>query len=50
MEKAYRKLALRYHPNKKKHLQDYALMRTINEDKEGLEDLLFYNDAMRGKE
>ena len=40
-------MALRYHPDKNKHPQDSAVMRMINEAKEGLEDLLLYNDEMR---
>ena len=47
MKKAYRKLSLRSHPDKNKHPRDSAMMRMINEAKEGLEDLLRYNDAMR---
>ena len=47
LKKAYRKLALRSHPEKNKHPQDSAVMRMINEAKEGLEDLLCYNDTMR---
>ena len=41
-EKPYRKLALRSHPEKNKHSQASAVMRMINEDKEGLEDTLRY--------
>ena len=40
-------MALRYHPDKNKHLQASAVMRMINEAKEGSEDLLYYNDEMR---
>ena len=50
MKKSHRKLALRYHPDKNKHLQASAVMRMINEAKEGLEDLFRYNDAMREQE
>ena len=47
MKKAYRKLALQYHPNKNKHPQDSAVMRMINESKEGLEDIVCHNDVMK---
>ena len=42
-KKAYRKMALQSHSDINNHPQDYAVMRMINEDKEGLEDLLNYN-------
>ena len=45
IKKAYRKLVLRYQPDKNKHPQDSSGMCMINEAKEGLEDLLCYNDA-----
>ena len=48
--KDYRKLALRYHPDKNKHPQASAVMRMIKEDKEGLEDLLCCKDEMREPE
>ena len=41
--KSYRKLALRYNPNKNKHSQDSDVMHMINKAKEGLEDLLHHN-------
>ena len=37
MKEVYRKLALQYHPDKNKHPQASAVMRMINEAKEGLE-------------
>ena len=43
MKKAHRKLALQSHPDKNKHPQASAVVRTINEAKEGFEDLLRYN-------
>ena len=49
-KKSYRKLALRCQPDKNNHPQTSAVMRMINKANEGLEDLLHYNDAMRGKE
>ena len=50
MKKSYPKLALWSHPDKNKHPQASAMMRMINEAKEGLEDLLRYNDAMKEQE
>ena len=50
MKKAYRKLAFRSHPDKNNHSQASSVIRMINEAKEGLEDLLHYNDAMRDQE
>ena len=50
MKKSYRKLVLRSHPDKNKHPQASTVMRMINEAKEGQEDLLRYNDAMREQE
>ena len=47
IEKYYYKLALQSHPDKNKYLQASAVIRMIQEAKEGLEDLLRYNDAMR---
>ena len=46
-KKFYHKMDLQYHPDINKHPQDSSLMRMINEAKEGLEDILRYNDAMR---
>ena len=43
----YCKLALQSHPDKNKHPQDSAVMVILNEAKEGLEDILHYNYAMR---
>ena len=50
IKKSYRKLALQSHPDKNKHPQASAVMRIINQAKEGLGDLLCYNDAMREQE
>ena len=50
MKKAYHKLTFRSHPDKNKHPQASDVMRMINEAKEGLKDLLHYNDAMREQE
>ena len=47
LKKANRKLALRSHPEKNKHTQASANFRMINEDKQGLEDVLRHNDSMR---
>ena len=43
-------MALQSHPDKNKHTRASDVMRMINEDKGGLEDLLRYNDAMRKQE
>ena len=48
-EKAYCKISLQSHPDKNEHQQASAVMRMINEAKEGLKYLLQYNDATRGK-
>ena len=50
MKKAYFKLAILCHPGKNKHPQASAVMGMINEAKEGLEDLLRYNDAIGEQE
>ena len=50
MKKAYRKLVIRSHPEKKNHPRASAVMGMINHGKEGLEDLFSYNDAMRKQE
>ena len=49
-KKAYHKLAHRSHPDKNNRPQASAVMRMLNKDKEGLEDVLRYNDAMRKQE
>ena len=46
-KKSYQKLALRSHTDKNKHPQASAVMRMINEAKQGLEDVLRHNDATR---
>ena len=46
-KKAYRKVALQFHPDRNKHPQASSVMRMINEAKQELEKLLRYNDAMR---
>ena len=43
-------MALQCRSDKNKHPQDSTVMLMINEDKEGLEYLLSYNDAMREQE
>ena len=50
IKKAYCKLALRSHHDKNKNPQASDVMRMINEAKEGLEYLLWYNDAMKEQE
>ena len=40
-------MALQYHPDENKHPQVSSVMHMINEAKEGLEDILRYNDEMR---
>ena len=50
MIKSYRKLALRYHPEKNRHPPASVVMQIINKAKEGFEYTLRYNDAMREKE
>ena len=50
IKKAYRKLALRFHPDKNKHSQASDVMLMIKEAKEELEDTLCYNYAMREQE
>ena len=47
LEKSYRKLALRSHPEKNKYLQSTAAFRMVNKTKQVLEDILSHNDAMR---
>ena len=43
-------MSLQSHPDKNNHPQASAVMRMINKAKEGLEDLLRYNDAMKEQE
>ena len=47
MKKVYRSLDRQFHPEKNKHSQFSDVIQIINEAKEGVEDLLSYNDAMR---
>ena len=46
LKKAYRKLAIRSHPDKNKHPQASAAFRMINEANQGLEDALCHNYAI----
>ena len=50
MKKACCKLALQSHPDKNNHPQASSVMHMINKAKEGLEDLLRYNDSMMEQE
>ena len=47
MKKAYRYLALLFHPNKNLHSQVSDVVKMINKTKEELENTLHHNDAMR---
>ena len=47
LKKGYFKLAFRSHLDKNKHSQASASFRMIKKDKQVLEDILRYNDAMR---
>ena len=47
MKKAYRKLALQFHPDKNIHSQASDVMLMITGAKEELEDTLRYNDVVR---
>ena len=47
LKNTYRKLALRYHPDKNKHPPNSAGFCMINKAKEVLEEVLRHNDAMR---
>ena len=47
LKKAYRKLALRSHYDKNNHPQASADSRMIKEAKQGLEDVLCHNGAIR---
>ena len=46
MKKAYRSLALRFHPDKNQHSHISDVMKMINEAKEELENTLRHNDAI----
>ena len=50
MKKSYRSLAPRFHPGKNQHSQVSDVMKMINEAKEGLENTLRHNDAIREEE
>ena len=50
MKKEYREMSLQSHPDKNNHPQASAVVCMINKAKEGLEDLLRYNDAMKEQE
>ena len=50
MKKAYRSMFLRFHLDKNIHENASKVMRMINEAKEGLEDTLRNNDAIREEE
>ena len=50
MNKSYRTLAHRFHPDKNNHSQFFYVMQMINEDKEELKYTLRHYDAMREQE
>ena len=50
MKKAYRSMSLQFHPDKNIHEDASKVMLMINEAKEGLEDTLSNNDAIREEE
>ena len=50
MKKFYRSMSLRFHPDKNVHEDASKVMRMINEAKEGLEDTLHNNYAIREEE
>ena len=50
MKKAYRSLALRFHPDKNQHSQVSEVMKIINKDIDELENILRHNDAIREEE
>ena len=47
MKKAYRSLALRFHPEKNQHSQVSDVMKMIHNAKEDLENTLHHNDVIR---
>ena len=50
MKKAYQSVSLQFNPDKNIHEDASKMMRMINEAKEGLEDTLRKNDAIREEE
>ena len=50
MKKAYRCMALRFHPNKNIDVDTSKMMGTINKAKAGLKNTLRNNDAIREAE
>ena len=50
IKKSYRSMSLQFHPDKNIHEDASKVMRMINQGKEGLEDTLRNNDAVREEE